>query len=1164
MTSGASDKTCSQCGVLLQSGVAAGLCPRCLLLRALNPVESPGEPSSSSAASAPRIVGPYVLQGEIARGGMGVVFRAHETNLGREVALKLLRGGEWATADFLDRFRNEARAAASLVHPNIVPVYAFGEDGGHWYIAMQLIPGGSLAARIRGRTSQPGASRRDQDNSATIICKLAEAVHYAHQHGVLHRDLKPENVLLDDKEEPFLTDFGLARLAEVEGHLTRSNAMLGTPAYMAPEVAMAGSSQATVLSDVYGLGAIFYELLAGRPPFEASTPLKVLRLVTDTEAPKPSTFCLGLDRDLEIICLRAISKDPLTRYQSCAALAQDINRWRLGQPIEARAAGPVERAVKWVRRRPLIAGLSFLLLMSLVVITLGSWRVSRNLRLREEVQRQALVELNVETVNRLLTQKDATGSLPAQIATLKLESASPERQDMHRRRLGLTLRSMPVLVREWMHGAAASTAAFSLDGSKVISSGSDGTARVWSIQDSAAEFVLKHDSAVTHALLNTEGHHALALTKDGKAHLWSLTRGGQRLFTWPVYRPYFQMPLAPTASFSPDGSSVLLVTESGVEIRDVGTGTLKLPPLEKGEGWLDAHFSDDGRQVVATHYDGRVRVHALSQRGSVARSGFKHKGTVLFSFFSPSGNTVISVGADAQAMLWKSATGEVLAGPLHHDSTLRMGQVAFGPTDSQLLTLSFDNSIRVWNGMSGQLVSSNLRLPRGITTSRWDPSGERIITASFDGTVRIWDNKLQDYSSVWLRHKRYVVDASFSPDGNSVVTACMDGGVRVWRLDSSWATRIAPVQKSVTAAIQSQDGKMVAICSGDSVLHISDVSSSIRETHRLKHPARVLRGAFDPTGRYLATVCSDASQHCWDLTRGSECLDIPKRSFSADRLFTPAFDSSGRQLVCAGTGPAWPGEISLSIWDVVASTNRFLRIPQRESLRNVEFSPDGLKLVTTAPAGHVRFFDTLRGVEIPPSIAFEAEIGPARFHPNGTMISTAWTPVGFDPGSAQLWSTETHKAISDPMPHLDGVSSIAFSHKGDLLATGSEDATVRLWNIPSTVPAAPSLPHNITPKILLFTEDDRILATGTSSGAVRLWDTLTGAPLMPSFTIPGGIACIGFVSGTAQLVAVGTDGVLYRWDFSPSPISIAELENMNERFNGNPHGSQADAQAPTL
>lgn len=1160
MTSGRSDKACGQCGVPLQNEVAAGLCPRCLLLCALNPAEASSAEFLSPTSSAPTLVGPYELKREIARGGMGVVFLAHETNLGRKVALKLLRGGEWATPDFLDRFRNEARAAATLVHPNIVPVYAFGEDGGHWYIAMQLIPGGSLAAHIRGRASTGGASTELQKAAATTIYKLAEAVHYAHQHGVLHRDLKPENVLLDDHGEPFLSDFGLARLTEVEGNLTRSNAMLGTPAYMSPEIALSGSSHATVLSDVYGLGAIFYELLAGRPPFEGSTAFKTLRLVTDTEPPKPSTFCPSLDRDLEIICLRAISKDPLKRYQSCAALAQDINRWRLGQPIEARATGPVERSVKWVRRRPLIAGLSFLLLVSLVVITMGSWQVSRNLRSQEEIQRRALVELNVETVNRLLTQKDATGSLPGQIATLKLEAGDPERQRMHRRRLGLTLRTMPTLVHEWMHSAAASTALFSQDGSKVISSGSDGTARLWSLGKSEPELVLKHESPVTHALLSADGRHVLALTKNSKAQLWSITNGGQPRFSCPLFQPYHQMPLAPTASFSPEGSNVLLVTGSSVEIKDVASGNQRIPPLETGQGWQDAHFSNDGRQVVATRLDGLVRVHTLSPTGSTVRAFHKLSSKALYSFISPSGDTVISVGLDARAILWNTATGKAIGEPLRHDSTLRLGQVAFGNSDSQLLTLSFDNSIRIWNGMSGQLINSNLRQPKGIMAARWNPSGERIISASFDGTVRIWDTKLQDYSSVWLRHKRYVVDASFSPDGQSVVTACMDGGVRVWRLDSSFAQSLTPDRIPLSVAFQSRDGKNVAMCTGDTLLAIIDISTGIRQTHSLKHPAAILRGAFDPTGKHLATICADSTLHFWDLERGTECVEIPRTQFTAETLFTPVFDSAGRQLVCYGITPEKTNNRILSIWDTSTLKDKLISPHGKERILYAEFSPDGRKLVATAPEGKIRFFDTQSGVELPPSITLGEEVGSTRFHPNGESVSIAWSPLGFEPGYAQLRSSTTHEAIGNPMSHLDGVATVAFSHKGALLATASEDATVKLWKIPATTPAAQPMPHNITPKMLLFTEDDQILATGTSTGALRLWDTLTGAPLTPTYAIPGGIACMGFISGTSQLVAVGMDGVLYRWDYSPTSLSIQELEAMNERLSGLPVESQANIQ----
>jgi len=320
------------------------MCPRCLLGlgASLKAATSDGVDAVPEPATAPgRQFGDYELLNEIARGGMGVVYRARQKSLNRVVAIKLLLGGEWASAEFVQRFLAEAEAAARLDHPGIVPIHEIGVHEGRHFIAMKFVDGESLATKI----SKPG-SRPTPHDAAGLLAKLARTVHYAHQRGVLHRDLKPANVLIDARGEPVLTDFGLAKLLERDGQLTRTLSVLGTPAYIAPEMA-AGPGESTTAADVYGLGAIFYELLAGRPPFAGGTPLEVLRQVTDTEATAPSASVVAnhlVDRDLDTICLKCLEKDPARRYGSAEALADDLERWLRSEPLLALPSGALERA----------------------------------------------------------------------------------------------------------------------------------------------------------------------------------------------------------------------------------------------------------------------------------------------------------------------------------------------------------------------------------------------------------------------------------------------------------------------------------------------------------------------------------------------------------------------------------------------------------------------------------------------------------------------------------------------------------------------------------------------------------------------------------------------------------------------------------------------------
>jgi hypothetical protein len=331
------------------------------------------------AAELPRVryFGDYELLEVIARGGMGVVYKAHQVSLNRLVALKMILKGELATPRDVARFRAEAEAAANLDHPHIVPIYEVGEHDGQQYYAMRYVEGTSLARRPRS----------DGRSEARLMAAVTAAVHHAHRCGILHRDLKPSNILVDPAGTPLVADFGLAKRVDADRSLTESGAVVGTPRYMAPEQA-AGRKDLTVAADVYSLGVVLYERLTGRTPFTGETVLEVLRQVRETEPPRPSSITPGLNRDLETICLKCLEKDPAKRYASAEALADDLERWLRGEPIEARPVGQVERLWRWCRRNPMVAGLSAGLAVALLAGTGISVGFAVRAEQRAEAERQ--------------------------------------------------------------------------------------------------------------------------------------------------------------------------------------------------------------------------------------------------------------------------------------------------------------------------------------------------------------------------------------------------------------------------------------------------------------------------------------------------------------------------------------------------------------------------------------------------------------------------------------------------------------------------------------------------------------------------------------------------------------------------------------------------------
>ena len=371
-------RVCRKCGAEIFADAPEGLCTACLFETGLNLIsnDDQGADDVTRAQRRGRAVdraktltdyGDYELLEEIGRGGQGVVYRARQKSLNRTVALKVIGLGQWATEAHLKRFRREAEAAASLDHSGIVPIYEVGERDGSCYFSMKLVEGGQLDAVVK---REPMPIRQ----AVELIAKVARTVHYAHEHGILHRDIKPGNILLDQKGEPHLTDFGLARLIETESTVTRTLEVLGTPSYMAPEQAVGNNEGVSSTTDVYGLGAVLYQLLTGHPPFAGGTTYETIKLLLDTEPRQPRLLNPKIDRDLSTICLKCLEKDSKRRYSSALALAEDLERWLKHEPIRARRTGIFTRGKKWVRRNPSIAIMAAMLLALAVPLGVTIWK----------------------------------------------------------------------------------------------------------------------------------------------------------------------------------------------------------------------------------------------------------------------------------------------------------------------------------------------------------------------------------------------------------------------------------------------------------------------------------------------------------------------------------------------------------------------------------------------------------------------------------------------------------------------------------------------------------------------------------------------------------------------------------------------------------------------
>ena len=366
-------RACPSCGRPLRSDTLEDLCPACLLAAGLEALSPDRADAVEDAAPGVRRFGDYILIEEIDRGGMGVVHKARQISLDRIVALKMILGGTLAGSDHIERFRDEAQAAATLRHPNIVAIHEVGEHQGQLYFTMDYIEGKNLAQVI----SEMGFQNTDFRRSARWIKAVADAVHHAHQHGVLHRDIKPANILIDQDDQPHITDFGLAKRFTVvpsadptgpasaalhsprptrHSELTLSGQVLGSPSYLSPEQAEGRRSAVGVASDVYSIGAVLYHLLTGRPPFQGETFTALLRQVIEIDPVPPRRLNPSIPRDLETICLACLEKEPSRRYAGARQLGDELGRFLANEPIRARPIGRSERTWRWCRRNPKLAG----------------------------------------------------------------------------------------------------------------------------------------------------------------------------------------------------------------------------------------------------------------------------------------------------------------------------------------------------------------------------------------------------------------------------------------------------------------------------------------------------------------------------------------------------------------------------------------------------------------------------------------------------------------------------------------------------------------------------------------------------------------------------------------------------------------------------------------
>lgn len=1013
-------------------------------------------------------LGRFEIRGELGRGGGGVVLRAYDPRLRREVALKLPHPGALFSASLRERFMREAQVAALLDHPYILPVFEAGEVGTVCYIAAFVCDGPTLAQWLRER--QPPVSC---ELAARLIGALAGAMQHAHDHGVLHRDLKPSNVLLTtapagaDNEglahaglvkdgrplTPKLADFGMAGLVNETSDLTMSGAPLGTLHYMAPEQAAGRRQDVSVASDVYGLGAIFYELLSGQAPLVGASAAETLELIRSVDPPSPSRRRSGIPRDLDAVCLKCLEKDPLRRYTSAAALRDDVQRWLRGQPVQARQISAVERLWRAARRAPLVAALVLAASVLLLTVLVGQAIYSRQLanslatsrqqtelaqsRLGEIERQKGLVdvarsraEAGEQRTRSLLYASDMRNALeawrnhelPEVQQRLASHVPSPERPQEQReflwKLLDASCHVQPLLTCP--HGAPVTACVTTPDGAQLITAAEDGKVRIWRAEDGE----LLHGFTA-----HLRAARALAISPDGEL----LATGGddQLVHVWRVKDRSYQR--------------LFGLMRTGIE---------------------SLAWSPDGQWLAAGARYSEVRVWQVQGDRSLKWENDHRHEALAFS-------------ADSRRL--------------------------FVPTRTALAAWQLDEPAPQVFHATGSL--DNVRELLLIDAGRRVLAAERFghLSAVFDSET----GAIVDYLDVQASYPQQLAAA---PGGAMAATVAADGVLRLVSLRKTPGARhdlagICQAHEGVANAVCFLDEERVATAGADGMLKVWRVSEL--SGHRVHDPGPHIRYAgWDATGRLLAVqALSEARPMLFDVAQGK----MLGRTFDQGGFVAgepSAMSADGRWLAIAGV----KGE--LAVWDVLSGKIAANLPPAKQRIEGLCFGDEGRVLVAVNAAVGVTLWraelDWLGGPSRPWREYAELTANHPVAGPDGRFLALSLPGQG----QVQLWDLrqgETERTIVAEKP-----SHLAFSPVGDLLAGVCGDNYIVIWNVEDGKVVAQTHQYSSNLYSLAFGPEGTTLFTGHNDGSLRAWHLPTRQSLGVVFQPPRGDSIIRWLLPDSQ------------------------------------------------